>query len=101
MTKFEGTGLFQDAPMVPSSAPTNVHVGFWNRKVRRPSYIVLTRDIDLMGYSATGRKYGVSDNAVRKRERAYLERIGQAVVKQGVAGGDGSGAKSHTEEKRG
>lgn len=58
MAKLESTGLFQVLSMVPSSAPTNVHVGFWNRKVHRPSYIVLRRDIDLMGYSATGRKYG-------------------------------------------
>jgi 5-methylcytosine-specific restriction endonuclease McrA len=36
------------------------------RKVERPELEVLLKEIKEMGYSATGRKYGVSDNAVRK-----------------------------------
>jgi hypothetical protein len=36
------------------------------RKVARPSRAVLLGDIGDLGYSATGRKYGVSDNAIRK-----------------------------------
>lgn len=36
------------------------------RKVERPSKEDLIKDIDKLGYSATGRKYGVSDNAIRK-----------------------------------
>ncbi len=73
MAKLESTALFQ-VPVVmaaDSTAPTNVHMGFWNRKVQRPSYDVLKSDIGQLGYSATGRKYGVSDNAVRKWEKAY------------------------------
>jgi len=72
MAKLENTVLFQ-APFVMTepTAPTNVHMGFWNRKVQRPSYDVLKCDIGQLGYSATGRKYGVSDNAVRKWEKAY------------------------------
>jgi hypothetical protein len=37
-----------------------------SRKVRRPSYEVLVREVDEFGFCAVGRKYGVSDNAVRK-----------------------------------
>jgi hypothetical protein len=36
------------------------------RTARRPSLTQLRSEIDSLGYSATGRKYGVSDNAVRK-----------------------------------
>lgn len=41
------------------------------RKVRRPSYEQLMTDLAATNYSAVGRKYGVSDNAVRKWVRAY------------------------------
>ena len=36
------------------------------RKVERPAYEQLIKDVASMGFVATGRKYGVSDNAVRK-----------------------------------
>jgi very-short-patch-repair endonuclease len=36
------------------------------RKVERPSQEQLLQEIKELGYSATGRRYGVSDNAVRK-----------------------------------
>lgn len=41
-------------------------LGKLNRKVERPPYEELLKEVDEFGYSATGRKYGVSDNAVRK-----------------------------------
>jgi hypothetical protein len=41
------------------------------RVVERPPYEQLLREIDALGYSAVGRKYGVSDNAIRKWVRAY------------------------------
>jgi len=41
------------------------------RKVERPPYEVLLEDIKELGYRGTGRKYGVSDNAIRKWERKY------------------------------
>jgi hypothetical protein len=41
------------------------------RKVPRPPYDDLIREIAKDGWSAVGRKYGVSDNAVRKWVRAY------------------------------
>lgn len=38
-----------------------------NRKiVNRPPIEILLKDIEELGYSATGRKYGVSDNSIRK-----------------------------------
>jgi Zn-finger nucleic acid-binding protein len=39
------------------------------RKVERPSYEQLQRDLAEMSFVAVGRKYGVSDNAVRKWRR--------------------------------
>ena len=41
------------------------------RKVIRPSYELLKEEIKKYGYSATGRKYNVSDNAVRKWLKLY------------------------------
>jgi predicted small secreted protein len=42
-----------------------------SRKVERPSYIKIISDIEEIGYTATGRKYGVSDNSIRKWIRNY------------------------------
>jgi hypothetical protein len=41
------------------------------RKVKRPPYAVLVDETETLGFSAVGRKYGVSDNAVRKWMRWY------------------------------
>ncbi len=41
------------------------------RKVERPSFAQLKRDIASMSFLAVGRKYGVSDNAIRKWLRWY------------------------------
>jgi hypothetical protein len=41
------------------------------RTVERPPYERLLREVAEMGWSAVGRKYGVSDNAVRKWVRWY------------------------------
>jgi hypothetical protein len=41
------------------------------RRVERPPYEQLVREIADAGYSAVGRRYGVSDNAVRKWVRQY------------------------------
>ena len=43
------------------------------RNVPRPSYDQLMEDLSSMSYCAVGRKYGVSDNAVRKWIRWYGE----------------------------
>lgn len=41
------------------------------RKVERPNKECLEKEISEMSFCALGRKYGVSDNAVRKWARAY------------------------------
>jgi hypothetical protein len=41
------------------------------RRVERPPHEQLMREIAETNYSAVGRKYGVSDNAIRKWVRAY------------------------------
>ena len=41
------------------------------RKVERPPYDVLVRELAATSYLAVGRKFGVSDNAVRKWVRWY------------------------------
>ncbi len=41
------------------------------RKVERTGYGTLLAEIEKVGFLAVGRKYGVSDNAVRKWIRVY------------------------------
>jgi hypothetical protein len=41
------------------------------RRVERPPYEQLRREVAELGWSAVGRRYGVSDNAVRKWVRRY------------------------------
>lgn len=41
------------------------------RKAERPPYEKLLAEIEAHGYCAVGRRYGVSDNAVRKWVRFY------------------------------
>jgi hypothetical protein len=41
------------------------------RRIGRPPYAQLMREIDATSYSAVGRRYGVSDNAIRKWVRQY------------------------------
>jgi transposase-like protein len=45
------------------------------RKVKRPPHAQLIGEVSELGYSATGRKYGVSDNAIRKWIRQYEREI--------------------------
>lgn len=44
---------------------------FLKRKVERPSFEKLKEEIYKLGYTGTGKKYGVSDNAIRKWESFY------------------------------
>lgn len=41
------------------------------RKINRPPYDILLQEIKELGYSAIGRKYGVSDNSIRKWIKTY------------------------------
>lgn len=43
------------------------------QKYERPSLDILLNDIDILGYRGTGRKYGVSDSAIRKWIKKYKE----------------------------
>jgi hypothetical protein len=45
-----------------------------SRKVERPSYDVLMQEIAETSFLAVGKKYGVSDNAVRKWVKTYQRR---------------------------
>jgi HNH endonuclease len=51
------------------------------RKVERPPYEQLEAEIAELGYSAVGRRYGVSGNAVRKWMRMYRAMAEQAAEK--------------------
>jgi hypothetical protein len=48
------------------------------RKVERPPYEQLLAEVDQLGWSGVGRRYGVSDNAVRKWVRWYRARLDEA-----------------------
>jgi len=41
------------------------------RTIERPTKEILIQDIESLGYCGTGRKYGVSDNAIRKWLKKY------------------------------
>ena len=51
----------------------NKEISYKRRKAIRPSYNELMLSINKFGYSATGRKYGVSDNAIRKWIKFYVK----------------------------
>jgi hypothetical protein len=52
------------------------------RKVERPSYEQLMADVAAMSFLAVGRKYGVSDNAVRKWLRWYERQAERAAARR-------------------
>jgi hypothetical protein len=58
------------------------------RKVERPPHEKLMEEIEATSYRAVGRKYGVSDNAVRKWVRFY-ERLAEREAAEARAGEDG------------
>jgi hypothetical protein len=53
----------------------NLDVSITQRKVKRPEFEQLQNEIKELGYSGTGRKYGVSDNAIRKWIKFYKKHI--------------------------
>jgi predicted small metal-binding protein len=54
------------------------------RRVDRPPYARLKREVAAMGWSAVGRRYGVSDNAVRKWVRWYENEMARAGTANGM-----------------
>jgi len=73
MNMLNGVDLFSDSQSNDRKNPRNVHREFWHRKVKRPSYEILIKNIESLGYTGTGKKYGVSDNAIRKWLKTYRE----------------------------
>ena len=49
----------------------NIEILKKDRKRNRPPYEILIQDTKSLGFSATGRKYGVSDNSIRKWIKFY------------------------------
>lgn len=49
---------------------------FKQRKIDRPPYDQLLNEVNELGYSAIGRKYGVSDNSIRKWIKFYENSLG-------------------------
>jgi len=64
-----GSRWERNVPAGPSSLKGRPRPG--SRRVRRPPYAQLLKEIDEAGFAAVGRRYGVSDNAVRKWVRFY------------------------------
>ncbi len=71
MDKLGETYFSSPVDSIDIEQPTNKPPSFWRRKVDRPSYDVLAREIEDLGYVGVGKKYGVSDNAVRKWKTNY------------------------------
>ena len=71
MEKLDGLDIIADGPTRNDQGPTNPHKEYWLRKTKRPPFKILKREIAMMGYRGTGKKYGVSDNAVRKWIKTY------------------------------
>ncbi|HEY5708488.1 MAG TPA: hypothetical protein VIS51_03760 [Solirubrobacterales bacterium] len=57
-----------------------------SRKVERPPYEQLLDEIEATSYLAVGRKYGVSDNAVRKWVRFYERQLEREAAEREAAG---------------
>jgi len=49
-----------------------------SRKVERPNLEIILNDVKILGYLGTGRKYGVSDNAIRKWIKCYETDLNQS-----------------------
>jgi len=71
LEKLESIDLFNDANNSIEKAPINMHMAFRQRKTNRPPCDVLKCEVEKMGYVGTGKKYGVSSNAVRKWIKYY------------------------------
>jgi hypothetical protein len=53
------------------------------RRVQRPSYEQLLAELEASGYCSVGRKYGVSDKAIRKWVRAYEREAARTEANEG------------------
>jgi integrase len=73
-----GEQAFPGAASSNPEVPRNMPREYYQRKVERPSLEQLKKDIGNLGFVGTGKKYGVSDNAVRKWLRLELEPVNTA-----------------------
>jgi integrase len=71
MNELEQVDIFSAPLNNPVNQPSNMHPEYWIRKVDRPDYQTLVKDINDLGYLGAGKKYGVSDNAIRKWKKHY------------------------------
>jgi HNH endonuclease len=56
------------------------------RKIERPNYETLKKDIETLGYKGAGKKYGLTDNGIRKWLKNYeMEFVAQSVERRFVA----------------
>jgi integrase len=70
MEKLENVDIISTPLPKNDGRPTNMHPGYWLRKVKRPDYETLCKDIKRLGYVGAGKQYGVSDNAIRKWKKS-------------------------------
>ena len=75
MEKLENVDIISTPLPDNDGRPTNMHPGYWLRKVKRPDYPTLCKDIEKLGFVGTGKKYGVSDNAIRKWKKSFESRF--------------------------
>jgi hypothetical protein len=75
MDKLQEIDAFSNVESALLEITVNMGRSFLNRKIDRPPHEVLITEIKEMGYSAVGRKYGVSDNAVRKWMKDYKKQL--------------------------
>ncbi|MFY9944028.1 MAG: tyrosine-type recombinase/integrase [Desulfobacterales bacterium] len=73
MNKLQEVDVFSKMEPALLEGPINKSRPTWQRRVNRPPFEILKAEIEQLGYTAVGRKYGVSDNAVRKWMKAYSE----------------------------
>ena len=71
MNRLEEVDIFATPLPENNDRPTNMPKEFWQRKADRPDYETLCREISQFGFVGTGKKYGVSDNAIRKWKKNY------------------------------
>jgi len=71
MNRLESIDLYSNTEKTSINKPVNKHKEFWLRKVERPDYIILCQDIMDLGYVGTGKKYGVSNNTIKKWKQYY------------------------------
>jgi len=66
MNKLQELDILTNGFTVKQDAPINMPATYWQRKVQRPSLDELKSEVKRLGFKGAGRKYGVSDNAIRK-----------------------------------